>query len=81
MLQVRRFSNVWSGEWWMYPHFTINIPVVCNVLRNKFGDWCFKIAGRAEEMVPSDYKFIRLNVQHLESAISRMSMKDKPGEN
>lgn len=76
-----RFTQIWSLETWMGPHFAINIPVIMEALGKKVEDRHRMIARKAKEMAPPGYKFIKLNVHDLASAITRMKLKGKAEEN
>ncbi|MDM7999705.1 MAG: hypothetical protein QUS33_06830 [Dehalococcoidia bacterium] len=68
-----RFMQAWALEDWMGPHFAVNMPAVLKALGKPVDPKVVEIAHKVEKMAPSDYPFLRLNIEDLVAALTRMT--------
>ena len=59
----------------MGPHVAVNYAAIRKALGKPVEDKFVEAARIAEEMAPSDYPFIRLNVEDLQTVMTRMRLK------
>ena len=70
-----RFMEVWKLERWMAPHVAVNYANILKALGKVVDEKWIKAARLAEEMLPSDYPLIRLNVEDVVAALRRMTLE------
>ena len=68
-----RFAQAWTLEDWMVSHFAVNMPAVLKALGKPVDPKVVEVARKVEEMAPSDYPFVRLNLEDLTAALRRMT--------
>jgi hypothetical protein len=71
-----RFTHIWELEPWMGPHFAVNLPVVLHALGKEVTEDAAEIARVVEQMVPSDFSFVHLQVNDLLSVMKKLRLEN-----